>query len=165
MREAGSLAAQRALQNTSVSDAAWPASDWWKSFGDPQLNALIDEALASSPTLNIAAARTRKALAEADAAHSTLAEREQIYALTRDRNAAGLDSRLELKQAESALPATREQIAQLDETIALARNRIAALMGDADLHARELALLIDFVRALGGGYEAGAALAQARDGQ
>jgi NodT family efflux transporter outer membrane factor (OMF) lipoprotein len=228
MREAGSLAAQRALQDTSASDAAWPATDWWKSFGDPQLDALIDEALASSPTLNIAAARTRKALAEADAAHSTLApridanasstrerfsehgsapppiagstqtfnvlqatlsweidfwgknrsayeaavgaaraadvdahaarlalstgiaqayvgleraylqldvaqatlaEREQIYALTRDRNAAGLDSRLELKQAESALPATREQIAQLNETIELQRNQIAALLG------------------------------------
>ncbi len=228
MRDAGSLAAQRALQDTSVSDAAWPATDWWKSFGDPQLDALIDEALASSPTLNIAAARTRKALAEADVAHSTLApridanasstrerfsehgsapppiagstqtfnvlqatlsweidfwgknrsayeaavgaaraadvdahaarlalstgiaqayvgleraylqldvaqatlaEREQIYALTRDRNAAGLDSRLELKQAESALPATREQIAQLNETIELQRNQIAALLG------------------------------------
>ena len=228
MREAGSLAAQRALQDTSASDAAWPATDWWKSFGDPQLDALIDEALASSPTLNIAAARTRKALAEADVAHSTLApridanasstrerfsehgsapppiagstqtfnvlqatlsweidfwgknrsayeaavgaaraadvdahaarlalstgiaqayvgleraylqldvaqatlaEREQIYALTRDRNAAGLDSRLELKQAESALPATREQIAQLNETIELQRNQIAALLG------------------------------------
>jgi outer membrane protein TolC len=86
MREAGSLAAQRALQDTSASDAAWPATDWWKSFGDPQLDALIDEALASSPTLNIAAARTRKALAEADAAHSTLAPRIDANASsTRER--------------------------------------------------------------------------------
>ena len=36
-----------------------------------------------------------------DVAEATLKEREQIYALTRDRNAAGLDSRLELKQAET----------------------------------------------------------------
>jgi NodT family efflux transporter outer membrane factor (OMF) lipoprotein len=228
VREGGSLTAERALQDTSVSDAAWPAADWWKSFGDPQLDTLIGEALAASPTLNIAAARTRKALAEADVAHSalapridanasstrerfsehgvappplggstqtfnvlqatlsweidfwgknrsayeaalgaaraaevdahaarlalstaiaqayvgldrayllldvaqaTLAEREQLYALTRDRNAAGLDSRLELKQAEAALPATRELIAQLDEATALARNQIAALLG------------------------------------
>ena len=228
VREGGSLTAERALQDTSVPDAAWPAADWWKSFGDPQLDTLIGEALAASPTLNIAAARTRKALAEADVAHSalapridanasstrerfsehgsapppiggstqtfnvlqatlsweidfwgknrsayeaalgaaraaevdahaarlalstaiaqayvgldrayllldvaqaTLAEREQLYALTRDRNAAGLDSRLELKQAEAALPATRELIAQLDEATALARNQIAALLG------------------------------------
>jgi len=70
-----------------------------------------------------------RAYLQLDVAQATLAEREQIYALTRDRNAAGLDSRLELKQAESALPATREQIAQLGETIALARNQIAALLG------------------------------------
>jgi NodT family efflux transporter outer membrane factor (OMF) lipoprotein len=36
---------------------------------------------------------------------------------------------------------------------------------DADLRARELALSVDLVRALGGGYEPGAALAQARDAQ
>ena len=64
-----------------------------------------------------------------DVAEATLADRERIYALTRDRNVAGIDSRLELKQAESALPAARELIAQLDERIALTRNQIAALMG------------------------------------
>jgi outer membrane protein TolC len=64
-----------------------------------------------------------------DVAAATLAERERIYALTRDRNTAGLDSRLELKQSESALPATREELVQLDERMVLARNQIAALMG------------------------------------
>ena len=225
---AETLAARRTLQDAHVTAGAWPARDWWSVLNDAQLDALIDEALRDSPTLNIAAARTRKALAAADAtatalspqvdgsasstrerfpengltppplggstrtvnqlqatlsweidfwgknraayqaalgtaraaeveayaarlalstniaqayvelqrtyllhdvAAATLAERERIYALTRDRNAAGLDSRLELKQAESALPATREELAQLDERMALARNQIAALMG------------------------------------
>jgi outer membrane protein TolC len=36
-------------------------------------------------------------------ARDTLSQREQILALTRDRNAAGLDSRLELTQAQAAL--------------------------------------------------------------
>ncbi len=228
VRDVNALAAQRTLANATLSNAAWPKTDWWKAYGDPQLDALIDEALADGPTLNIAAARTRKALAAADASYATLLprvdasvsttrerysehgiappplggstrtlnqlqatlaweldfwgknssayeaalgaaraaevdaysarlalstniaqayvqlqraylqldvadatlkEREQIYALTRDRNVAGIDSRLELKQAESALPATREQIAQLDERIALARNQLAALLG------------------------------------
>jgi NodT family efflux transporter outer membrane factor (OMF) lipoprotein len=227
-RDANALGTQRALVNANVSKAAWPSDDWWKGFNDPQLDALIDEALAGSPTLSIAAARTRKALAAADLSRSalfprvdasasatrerysehglappplggstqtlgelqltlaweidfwgknrsayeaalgdaraaeverhaarlalsatvaqayvqlqraylqrdiaeaTLAQREQLYALTRDRNVAGLDSRLELKQAESALPATRELIAQLDERIALTRNALAALLG------------------------------------
>lgn len=222
------LAATRTLAGTATSPAAWPTSDWWRTFNDPQLNQLIDEALVDSPTLRIAEARTREALAFAassgaalypqvdagfsltrelypehgltpppfngawatpiqlaatlsweidfwgknraayesalgqakaaevdayvarlalstaiaqayvamqraylllDVAQLTLAEREQIYALTRDRNAAGIDSRLELKQAEEALPATREEIIRLEETIALARNQIAALIG------------------------------------
>ncbi len=228
LRDANALAAQKSLAGSAITPASWPRSDWWTSLGDRELDRLIDEALAGSPTLKVAAARTRKALsfaetskaalyprvdasyegtrerfaehglvpppaaggwrtvhqlqatlnweldfwgknraafesalgevraAEVDAyaarlalsanvaqayvqlqraylqldvAQSTLKEREQIFALTRDRNAAGIDSRLELKQAESALPATREQIAQLDETIALTRNQLAALLG------------------------------------
>jgi NodT family efflux transporter outer membrane factor (OMF) lipoprotein len=228
LRQPNGVAASRSLAGTPVSPAAWPTTDWWKAYGDAQLDALMDEALSTSPTLAVAAARTRKALAVADidraalsprvdasgsstrehfsanglvpppfggttqtvnqleltlnweldfwgknrsayeaalgaaraaevdqyaarlalstniaqayvqleraylqldVAQETLKEREQIYALTRDRNNAGIDSRLEVKQAESALPATREQIAQLDERIALTRNEIAALMG------------------------------------
>ena len=227
-RNANELASQHALSGTATSTDAWPKADWWKAYGDPQLDALIDEALAHSPTLNVAAARTRKALALADASRSalspridasasstrehfsrhglipppfggttqtlnqmqlalswdpdvwgknraayeaalgsaraaqidaqaarlqlstgiaqayvqlqraflqrdvaeaTLAAREHVVALTHDRNAAGLDSRVEVKQAEGALPATREEIAALDERIGLARNQIAALIG------------------------------------
>jgi len=227
-RDANDVPAQRTLSEARIDPAAWPATDWWKAFGDPQLAALMDEALAGNPTLNIAAARTRKALAlaaesksalfprvdasasatrerfpehglipppfggttqtlsdlqlslsweidfwgknrnayeaalgqarateidayaarlalstdiarayaellraylELDVAKQTLASREQIAKLTRERNAAGIDSTLEVKQAEAALPATREAIAALEERIALARNAIAALMG------------------------------------
>ena len=225
---ADAVAAQRSLAAAPVSPAAWPASDWWTRYGDPQLDALMTEALASSPTLAVAEARTRKAAAAAaaadaarsprvdaslestherfsenglvpppvggstqtlstlqatlsweldfwgrnraayeaavgtaraaevdahaarlalstsialtyaelqhawlqrDVAEATLRQRESILALTRDRVAAGLDSRLPLKQAEAALPATREEIARLDERIALSRNALAALLG------------------------------------
>jgi NodT family efflux transporter outer membrane factor (OMF) lipoprotein len=226
--DANALASENALSGAKVDAAAWPRTDWWKAFGDPQLDELIDEALADSPTLNVAAARTRKALALAqagrsalspridasasttrerfpehglipppfggttqtlsdlqlslsweidfwgknrsayeaalgaaraaeidayaarlslstsiaqayvqlqraflqlDVAKQTLASRQRIAALTHDRNAAGIDSRLEVKQAEAAVPATREDIAAQEERIALARNAIAALMG------------------------------------
>jgi NodT family efflux transporter outer membrane factor (OMF) lipoprotein len=228
MRDVNAMASARSLQGATVSSAAWPKADWWRSFNDPQLDALMDEALAGSPTLAVAAARTRKALAaadtakaplypqvegnfastrerfsgqglapppiagtwttfnqlqvtlgweldfwgknrsawesavgeakaaevdehaarlalsadiaqayvrlqraylELDVAQTTLRERERIYTLTRDRNDAGIDSRLELKQAESALPATREEIAELQETIDVTRNQLAALLG------------------------------------
>ncbi len=70
-----------------------------------------------------------RAYEQLDIAQATLSQREQILTLTRDRVAAGIDSKLELRQAESALPATREQIAALNETIQLTRNQLAALLG------------------------------------
>ncbi len=62
-------------------------------------------------------------------ARDTLKQREQVLLLTRDRNAAGLDSRLELTQAQAALPAAREQIEQLADLAAQARQMLAALTG------------------------------------
>ena len=64
-----------------------------------------------------------------DVAQEALRQREQIFQLTRDRNAAGIDSRLELKQAEAAVPAARERIEQLQEAAAHTRNALAALIG------------------------------------
>jgi NodT family efflux transporter outer membrane factor (OMF) lipoprotein len=48
------------------------AQDWWKAFGDSQLNRLADAALAGNPTLEDALARMRAAEAEIDAARSQL---------------------------------------------------------------------------------------------
>jgi NodT family efflux transporter outer membrane factor (OMF) lipoprotein len=226
--KADSLQTSATLASTAVSTDAWPQSQWWTQFQDPQLDQLITEGLAGSPTLRVAEARTRAALAQArvaqaarlpqidakgsvtrerfpeqslipppyggswdtfsdleatlsweidfwgknraaygqalgaaraaeldsraarlalsaniahsyvqleraylqlDVAQATLKQREQIFKLTQDRNAAGVDSKLELRQAESTLPAAREQIAQLQETIELTRNQLAALLG------------------------------------
>jgi NodT family efflux transporter outer membrane factor (OMF) lipoprotein len=52
--------------------ADWPKEDWWKSYGDPQLDALIAEALQDSPSLKVAAARVRAAEAEAGIAEADL---------------------------------------------------------------------------------------------
>ncbi|WP_331540560.1 efflux transporter outer membrane subunit [Phenylobacterium sp.] len=48
----------------------WPADLWWKAYGDPQLDVLMDDALAGSPTLAQAAARLRAAEAAARAARA-----------------------------------------------------------------------------------------------
>jgi NodT family efflux transporter outer membrane factor (OMF) lipoprotein len=228
LRAADELAAQQTLAPVAVSAEAWPREDWWTALGDTQLNGLIRDGLRDSPSLEVAAARTRAAMAEAgvtdaarapqvalggsatrehlsdngifpppfagnteslsqlqaalgweldfwgkqraayqsalgvarasavdaaaarlmlstsiahayiqlqhaylllDVANATLNQREQITALTRDRNVAGLDSRLELRQTEEALPATREQVIQLHESIELTRHELAALLG------------------------------------
>ena len=41
--------------------AAWPDDHWWRNYGDPQLDALIEEALRDSPNLAVAQARLRQA--------------------------------------------------------------------------------------------------------
>src|SRR5256885_3538928 len=66
--EPSSLAAQQTLAGARLDAAAWPADQWWRGYGDPQLDALIAEALAGSPSLEIAEARLRSAQAQAIAA-------------------------------------------------------------------------------------------------
>jgi NodT family efflux transporter outer membrane factor (OMF) lipoprotein len=226
--DAAGLAASRSLAGAKLSPAAWPSAAWWQRFGDPQLDALISEALAGSPGMGSARARIDRAVALAastgaalapqasagadltrqhfsangiyppplagswhtqtqlaasfsyefdlwgrnraayDAAlgqvraaevdayavrlllassvarayaqlgrsfeqleltQATLEQRQGIFELIRQRVAAGLDSQVELKQAESSIPAARLRIAQLEEEIALGRNLLAALLG------------------------------------
>lgn len=65
MTEADTLQAGASLAPVRVSDAAFPTAQWWKAFGDPQLDALIAEALQDTPTLQAADARVRQAQAQA----------------------------------------------------------------------------------------------------
>ncbi|MGA0602923.1 efflux transporter outer membrane subunit [Caulobacter sp. KR2-114] len=62
---ADSLATQRSFQAPA---ADWPSDRWWEAYKDPQLTALIDEALKGSPTLAQAQARLRLAAAQAQQA-------------------------------------------------------------------------------------------------
>ena len=226
LSEPAKLEASKSLEGQE--SAAWPDLDWWKRFGDPQLDALIDEGLAGSPNIRLARARVDQALGAAqvaraplgpqvsadgslnrqrfsenyifpppiggstytttqlalnarydldfwgknrsayeaalgrsraaqteafatrlalsaaiagtyvqlarsyeqlDIAERTLNDRQQVQSLTSGRVKAGLDSKLELKQVETSIPAARARIAQTQEEIALARNQLAALLG------------------------------------
>lgn len=66
-------------------------------------------------------------LAKREVAQQALTQRDQVLALIRQRVDAGLDTRVELKQGEGALPEARVQIEQLNEQIAQARHALAAL--------------------------------------
>lgn len=50
----------------------WPTQDWARQFGDPQLPALIQEALAGNPSIADAQARIAKAAAYAEGSHAKL---------------------------------------------------------------------------------------------
>lgn len=64
----GSLNTATSLAPATVSPAAWPSATWWNGLGDPQLDALIEQALRDNPSLQVTAARARQATASADAA-------------------------------------------------------------------------------------------------
>jgi NodT family efflux transporter outer membrane factor (OMF) lipoprotein len=62
-----------ATGKTFAADTApWPQDDWWRGYGDPQLDALMAEALKGSPDLKIAAARLRAAEASSSIAGANL---------------------------------------------------------------------------------------------
>lgn len=228
MAPASAFAAHQTF-GASPSATSWPQAGWWHGYGDPQLDALIDEALAGSPDIAVAVARVRQAnavaeqsgaarlptldasgsvsetkqsynngippafvpkgwndtgrveadlgfdldlwgsnkaayaaarsdadatrldldqaaltlstniadayadlarlFAERDVQVTALDIRQQTARLTADRVASGLDTQAELKQAQAAVPSARADLAATDENIALARNRLAALVG------------------------------------
>ena len=63
--KAADLKALQTLSGVALSQNAWPKADWWKGFHDPQLDDLVTQALQSNPSLQVAEARTRQALAAA----------------------------------------------------------------------------------------------------
>src|SRR5207237_1440300 len=70
-----------------------------------------------------------RAFDQLELAQKTLEQRNALKGLIRQRYAAGLDSRVELKQADISIPAARQRIIQTEEQIALLRNQLAALLG------------------------------------
>jgi len=67
--QASALASERSLAAPKVD---WPTDRWWSEFGDQQLDALMDEALAQSPSMAQAEARVREAIARTQTARSAL---------------------------------------------------------------------------------------------
>ncbi|MDZ4077749.1 efflux transporter outer membrane subunit [Hydrocarboniphaga sp.] len=213
------------------------AAGWWKAFGDPQLDKLVDQALANSPSLQAGLARVRAAQAQSlsisaedrpgvsidgeasrqrlsanyivpppygghtywvsnlganlswnldfwgkqaaqlsqardaqaaseldveaarlalagaiaqayvdlhrawtlsDIADRQLAQREHLLKLTQQRVDTGLDTQIELKTAQAALPAARNAQLQAQATRDLAVHRLAALAGLGADHYAEI---------------------------
>jgi len=61
------LKSGQSLTDATSATATWPATDWWSGLGDPQLDALITEALQDNPGLAVADARAKAAQAQAGA--------------------------------------------------------------------------------------------------
>jgi NodT family efflux transporter outer membrane factor (OMF) lipoprotein len=233
------IAPQAQLRQPAVPQASTEAvapvdAQWWREFGDRQLDALVEQALAGNPNLGVARARLRRAQAVSDAARGAdlpqvngslditrqrftenglypkplagsiqdtatlqastsweldffgkneaalqatlgatraaeadvaaarvvlasnvartyfqmvrvqeqlavarraLGQREEQVSLVRQRVGAGLDTNLELRQSEGALPEARQQVEALQEQAQTTRNALAALVGSAQVPA------------------------------
>ncbi|WP_394778370.1 efflux transporter outer membrane subunit [Undibacterium sp.] len=83
------IAIPKSTQDTTSLPAEhghWPAADWAAQFGDPQLSALIAEALKQSPTLAQASARVAAAAAFTETARAnTQAKVSGDYTLSRQQ--------------------------------------------------------------------------------
>ncbi|MBC5784012.1 efflux transporter outer membrane subunit [Ramlibacter sp. USB13] len=222
------------VPSVAATEVAPLAADWWKDFGDPQLDRLIEQALRDSPNLGVARARLRRAQAATEAADAsrypqvngalditrqrfsenslypkplagsiqdtgtlqananweidffgkneaalqaalggaraadadvaaarvvlasnvartyfqlarlqeqlvvarrTLQQREQQLQLVQQRVSAGLDTTLEQRQSEGAIPEARQQIEALQEQAQTTRNALAALVASQDVPA------------------------------
>ena len=87
LAEPVALQAEKSLGAQSAT-GEWPALDWWKRFGDPQLDTLVDGALAGSPNMRLAQARLEQARAQASIARMPLRPRRSPRA-SRSRRAWG----------------------------------------------------------------------------
>jgi len=125
-------------QNQATIDFNYEFDFWGKNRAT--LRAALGEAKAAkvdadaarlmlSVSIALAYVELKRDYAQLDVEKATLEQREKLHDLTSQRYSAGLDSKVELKQAETAMPQSRERIARLEESIAIAKYRIAALVG------------------------------------
>src|SRR5690606_37480696 len=65
-------------------------------------------------------------------------QRTDVLQLTRDRQRAGLDTQVEVKQAESSLAAANVDLTQTETTLAQLRNQVAAQAGAGPIRGQSL---------------------------
>ncbi|MGS0743768.1 TolC family protein, partial [Glaciimonas sp. GG7] len=81
----GHLLNNSAAMNATEINAQWPTVTWWQAWHDPQLDSLVQQAIADSPSIKIAQARIRQAGAMAGVAQAaTLPKVSAESSLTRE---------------------------------------------------------------------------------
>lgn len=60
------------IAGLATTQAGWPQPEWWKRYGDPQLDRIVELAMRGSPDLEQAEARYRAAMRAVDSARADL---------------------------------------------------------------------------------------------
>jgi len=112
--------------------------------------ASIADADAARVLLAVNVARTYVQLARAVEQRAVLeralGQREEVFALTRQRVSAGLDTAVELRQSEGARFETKQQIEAVAEQVELARHALAALLAEPPQRFETLAPILSTLR-------------------
>ncbi|HET6420492.1 MAG TPA: efflux transporter outer membrane subunit [Geobacteraceae bacterium] len=84
--EPGKLDAGSAISSAAKQPLPWPSQEWWKPYGDQQLDRLVAEATSGNPTMHIAQSRIAVSQALSGVAKSALFPQIQADAsLTREQ--------------------------------------------------------------------------------
>jgi NodT family efflux transporter outer membrane factor (OMF) lipoprotein len=135
-------AAQKALGEPTAT--AWPAENWWTAYNDPQLTALIEEALKGAPDLRAAQARVRQAQAQTQVAGApllpTVSAGGNIQETGVELNVKGLPANI-----KDALPSDLQPFTQLSGKVAyevdfFGKNRAALAAASSQEKAAEFEL-------------------------
>lgn len=78
-------------------------------------------------------------LAQHEVIKRVMAQRDDVVKLTKGRQQAGLDTEVEVKQAESAAASARVELTQVETTIAQLRNQLAALTASNSAEMQKIA--------------------------
>ncbi|WP_027015332.1 efflux transporter outer membrane subunit [Comamonas composti] len=124
------------------------AADLQASLGQARAAQADGAAAANQITAQVARSYIGLArlLDQREVAARLLAQRESLLELSQQRTQAGLDSQVELTQAQAALPDARTQIEMLSEQITLSRRQLAVLCGQAPDALLQLAPRLDALR-------------------
>jgi len=142
IKPADGYAAQKTLGAPTTD--TWPSEDWWTAYNDPQLTALIQEALKGAPDLKMAEARVRQAQAEAQTAGAAL-----LPSITGAGNIQETGISLNAKgipqQLKDGLPNTLQPFTQLSGKLAyeidfFGKNRAAVAAASSQEKAAEFEL-------------------------
>ena len=91
-------------RSPDVPGTTWPSARWVAAFDDPQLNALVDEACANNPDLDVARARIAAAQAQLDAFGSTTGIAGTATATVAGAHLPRIDSAANISVAGTTLP-------------------------------------------------------------
>jgi NodT family efflux transporter outer membrane factor (OMF) lipoprotein len=115
MKPATGYAAEKTLGAPTTAD--WPSETWWTAYNDPQLTALIEEALKGAPDLKVAEARLKQAQAQTQVSGAamlpTVSGSGQIQATGIELNVKGIPS-----EVKGFLPTDIQAFTQLSGKLA-----------------------------------------------